>query len=395
MDNIALGTNTELTDEQFYNREEDISWMKSFLESTSKGSPPTIMVTGIRGVGKTVLLKKIKKELEKDYLISYIDLSITSGYQKGKLTEVGIINEFYDCWMNECEKKGITTIFKKILKMSKKSLGLREIVEVAGWPLPIPETEDDYKKLSKFVLDLPQSIYEEDPERIKGSILIIDEFQAIKDLGENLEPFLWFFRGVIQSQRNVAYIFSESVPSTDSVVKEMASNDGVFGGRILTFNIPPFTKDTVREYLKERIPSLIFEENGFERFYHCTKGVPFYVNTFARILPKEVPLNDDRVKVEFKNSLTFLAVHFMNQWSRLTFQEQCIITKVINKSMKRIDIAKALGKKPGALSVSLKKLQDRGLLKSENGQYSIIEPIFKAWLEKEYDEKGVFPFRSI
>ncbi len=124
--------------------------------------------------------------------------------------------------------------------------------------------------------------------------------------------------------------------------------------------------------------------------------MPFYVNTFARILPKEVPLDDDRVKIEFKNSLTFLAVHFMNQWSsRLTFQEQCIITKVIDKPMKRIDIAKSLGKKPGALSVSLRKLQDRGLLKSENGQYSITEPIFKAWLEKEYDEKGVFPFRSI
>lgn len=395
MDNIALGTNTELTDEQFYNRVDDISWIKNFLESTSKGSPPTIMVTGIRGVGKTVLLKKIKKEMENDYLICYVDLSITSGYQKGKLTEVGLMHEFYDSWMEECEKKGITTIFKKILKMSKKSLGLREIVEVAGWPLPIPKTEDDYKKLSKFVFDLPQRIYEEDPERIKGSILIIDEFQAIKDLGKNLEAFLWFFRGVIQSQRNVAYIFSGSVPSTDSIVKEMASNDGVFGGRILTFDIPPFTKEVVREYLEEKVPSLIFEENGFERFYHCTKGVPFYVNTFARILPKEVPLDNDKVKIEFKNSLTFLAVHFMNQWSRLTFQEQCVITKVIDKPMKRLDIAKSMDKKPGALSVSLRKLQDRGLLKSENGEYKITEPIFKAWLKKEYDEKGVFPFRSI
>ncbi len=128
MDNIALGTNTELTDEQFYNRVDDISWIKNFLESTSKGSPPTIMVTGIRGVGKTVLLKKIKKEMENDYLICYVDLSITSDYQKGKLTEVGLMHEFYDSWMEECEKKGITTIFKKILKMSKKSLGLREVL---------------------------------------------------------------------------------------------------------------------------------------------------------------------------------------------------------------------------------------------------------------------------
>ena len=201
MDNIALGTNTDLTDEQFYNREEDIKWIKNFLESTSTGSPPSIMITGIRGVGKTVLLKKIKKDLENEYLICYIDLSITSGYQRGKLTEIGIMNDFYDGWMNECEKKGISTIFKKILKISKKNLGLREIVNVAGWPLPIPKTEDNYKNLSQFVFDLPQTIYEEQSGKIKGAILIIDEFQAIKDLGNTLNSFLWFLRGIIQDQK--------------------------------------------------------------------------------------------------------------------------------------------------------------------------------------------------
>lgn len=394
MDNIALGTNTELTDDQFYNRDEDISWLKRFLESTSDGSPPTIMVTGIRGVGKTVLLKKIKKELDEDYLICYIDLSITSGYQKGELTEIGIMNEFYDCWMKECERKGISTLFKKILKSSKRTLGLREIVDIAGWPLPIPQTEDDYKKLSKFVFHLPQEIYEEQSS-LKGTILIIDEFQSIKDLGNALKPFIWFLRGIIQSQRNVAYIFSGSVTSTDKIVTEIASNEGAFGGRILTFEVPPFTKETVREYLNERVPSLIFDEKGFERFYKCTKGVPFYVNTFARLLPKDIPLNDDKVKMEFSNSLTFLAVHFMNQWSRLTFQEQCIITKLVDGPLKRIKIARTLNKEPGALSASLRRLQDRGLLKNENGLYSITEPIFKAWLEKEYEKKGIYPYRTI
>ena len=395
MDNIALGTNTDLTDEQFYNREEDIKWIKNFLESTSTGSPPSIMITGIRGVGKTVLLKKIKKDLENEYLICYIDLSITSGYQRGKLTEIGIMNDFYDGWMNECEKKGISTIFKKILKISKKNLGLREIVNVAGWPLPIPKTEDNYKNLSQFVFDLPQTIYEEQSGKIKGAILIIDEFQAIKDLGNTLNSFLWFLRGIIQDQKNVAYIFSGSVTSADSIVTELASKDGAFGGRIVTFDIPPFDIETVREYLEEKVPSLIFEGKGFERFYKFTNGVPFYVNIFARILLKEVPLDEDKVKEEFKNALIFLAVHFMNQWSRLTFQEQCIITKLIDKPLKRIDIAKSLGIEPGALSISLRKLQDRGLLKSKNGLYNITENIFKAWLKKEHEEKGVFPFRSI
>jgi len=64
MDDIAWGTDAELTDEQFYNRGEEILWIKNILETTSKGSPPTIMLVGIRGVGKTVLIKKIKKSLK-------------------------------------------------------------------------------------------------------------------------------------------------------------------------------------------------------------------------------------------------------------------------------------------------------------------------------------------
>ena len=37
MEDIAWGTDAELTDEQFYNRDNDISIIKSLLETTSKG----------------------------------------------------------------------------------------------------------------------------------------------------------------------------------------------------------------------------------------------------------------------------------------------------------------------------------------------------------------------
>ncbi|MDP3065454.1 MAG: ATP-binding protein [Methanobacteriaceae archaeon] len=61
MEDIAGGTDAELTDEQFYNREQELTILKTLLESTAKVSSPTIMISGIRGIGKTVLLKKIKK----------------------------------------------------------------------------------------------------------------------------------------------------------------------------------------------------------------------------------------------------------------------------------------------------------------------------------------------
>ena len=395
MEDIAWGTDADLTDEQFYNRDEEILWIKNLLETTSKGSPPTIMLIGIRGVGKTVLLKKIKKELKKDYLINYIDLSATSGYQRGKLTETGIMEDLYASWMEECKNKNIFSLFKKISKLGTKKLKLKEIADIGGLPFPVPETEDDYRKLSKFVLDLPQKIYKEQSDNLKGAIVFIDEFQALKDLGDGLDAFLWFLRSVVQNQKNVAYVFSGSLTSTDSIIAKIAGREGAFGGRMLTVEIRPFTEETVKNYLKEKLPSLILEDKGFERFYKCTGGIPFYVNTFAKLLQKDVSLNEEDVKNEFQRTLPYLAIHIMNEWSRLTLQEQTILTKLTAKSLKRKDIAGSLHVTTGSLSFPLNRLQDRGLVKSEEGIYAISEPILKAWLKREYKEKGIFPFRSI
>ena len=342
VEDLAWGTDAELTDEQFYNRERDISLIRGLLETTSKGSPLTIMVVGVRGVGKTVLLKKIKKELEEDYLTCYVDLSTTSGYQRGKLTETGIMEQFYSSWMEACKRRGFGTVLERASKFFKtKKFELKDLKDAGGVPVPIIQSEDDYRKLSKFVLDLPQKIYEDHSRDMEGSIMIIDEFQSLRDLGGRLDSFLWFIRGVIQNQKNVAYVFSGSVSSRDSIIEKIAGKDGAFGGRILNVEIYPFTKETVRNYLNEKLPSLNLEDNGFERFYKCTKGVPFYVNTFAKLLPKNVPLNDKMVKEEFKRTLPFLAVHLINQWSRLTLHEQTILTTLISKPLKRKEIAEA------------------------------------------------------
>jgi hypothetical protein len=55
--------------------------------------------------------------------------------------------------------------------------------------------------------------------------------------------------------------------------------------------------------------------NVFNRFYKCNKGIPHYVNTFARILPKNTPLDNKKDKKEFQKTLPLLAVHLIRQWA--------------------------------------------------------------------------------
>lgn len=75
MGTLPLGNDTDLEDSQFYNRKEEISFLSDNLELVKKGSTPTILLTGIRGVGKTALMKKLKNDFKNDYLVVYMDLS--------------------------------------------------------------------------------------------------------------------------------------------------------------------------------------------------------------------------------------------------------------------------------------------------------------------------------
>ena len=289
-------------------------------------------------------------------------------------------------------------IIQHIIKFFKtNNFRLKEIIVAGGGiPIPIPESEKDYKKLSNYVLNLPQEIIEYSDE-VEGSIMIIDEFQALKDLGEkNLDSFLWLIRSIISNQEKVAYIFSGFINSRDSIIEKIAGQSGAFGGRMLTVDIHPFTSEIVKDYLEERLPSLILEDSGFERFYKCTNGLPYYVNTFAKLLPQNVPLDGDKVKKEFLRTLDMSAVHLISQWSRLNLEEQNILTTLIDEPLQRKIIAEKMDKSSGSLSQSLNRLQKCGLIENiDTGVYSISEPILKAWLKKEYDEKGVYPYRTI
>lgn len=60
---------------------------------------------------------------------------------------------------------------------------------------------------------------------------------------------------------------------------------------------------------KERTDFLEFSEDGYDRFYKSTKGVPFYINTFARLMSKDKILTDEIVKKEFFKALPYLAIH--------------------------------------------------------------------------------------
>lgn len=389
MTSLPLGNDNDLDDTQFYNRVDEISFLSDNLELTKKGSTPTILLTGIRGVGKSALMKKLKKNLQNEYLVVYMDLSAIDKYKKNSLTRFDFMKLFYESIIKSCSESNIITIDTKILKYFKtRNFKLDKINKI---PL-LPLTEEDYTKFTTFVMDLPQQIYENYKKQINGVLIFMDEFQILKQLDEDVNGFLWYIRSVIQSQNHIGYIFSGSMSVKDELIADIAGQKGAFGGRILNFEITTFSFDTTKNYLKEKTDYLKFTDDGFKRFYKCTKGIPYYINSFARLLPPNEELNEDKIISEFRKSLPYLLIHLTNEWYKLNNQEKRIITSLIEKPLKRIEIANKLEVTSGAIGASLKTLQNKSLIELDNKKYEIYDSIFKEWLKKEYEEKGDYPY---
>mgnify|MGYP003301237516 CR=1 FL=1 len=79
--------------------------MTNLLNSTSDSNAPDILVTGIRGVGKTVLLNKIKKFMDENYLVVYMDFSVFQTYQKNNMSLKGLYDFYYQKIIEEAHLK--------------------------------------------------------------------------------------------------------------------------------------------------------------------------------------------------------------------------------------------------------------------------------------------------
>lgn len=394
MTDLPWGNNQNLTDDEFYNRENELHNIKNLLDSTSKGHAPNLLLTGIRGVGKTVFLKKLKRQLDDEYLVVYIDFSKSECFQKNKMNINGLMEHYFKELIREAKNKKLNTLDKQIEKYFKSNdFKIKDFITIDKIPIPIFSKETNTEKLVDFVFDLPEKLYEKN--KIKGILIFIDEFQIIKELNKYKESFLWKMRSYIQNQRNVAYIFSGSMSLQDRLISEIAGQNGAFGGRIISMHLNPFEKETVKSYLSTKAPQILFTDDGFDRFYKCTSGIPSYVNIFASLLPTNQELDENQIKIYFDKKIQAISSHLINIWTRLTFREQTIIIILLKKPLRRIDISNELEISPGSLSNYLTNLQNQGLILLNNNKYEISEPILKRWLELEFSEKGIYPYRQI
>lgn len=269
-------------DNYFYNKHDDIKRIEYYLNSLELGISHSLLIRGVKGVGKTFLLQKIKNDLKNNFLVTYFD--IERFYQKnpsGLSTQTVLLTILDEMNNTVCEtfgdKKKITYLLKKLaVKLNLKEFTCSDARQISK--LQIPETKDNYSIISKFVMEYPQNVVDND-DSIDGFIIMLDDCQYLCNL-KDFESFFEMFGRYNHFQSNVSYVLSGSLSQTSKTIEMLKER---FKG-LIQININPFSENETELYFKDVFSEITFTDAGFKQFYKYTRGIPMYINCFYNSL---------------------------------------------------------------------------------------------------------------
>lgn len=382
-------------DKYFFNRVRDINMINTQLSTVRLDIPPQLLITGYRGVGKTFLLKKVLNDQSDDILTSFIDISEIVGRQKGNLTEEEVLKAILNS-INETMSKDKKSYKKWIDKITGHVKGLQlKNYDFSGdaniMDIPVPVIHDNYDKLSKFVMELPQKIVDESKD-IKGYIIVIDEFQLLKKV-KKPDAFFWLIRSFVQKQFNVGYVFTGSVSKTSDIINMINGQEGAFGGRLIQINIEPFTADETRRYIEEKSNNLKFTDEGFERFYACTRGIPLYINSLSSVLPNNTICDEEIIKQTLKFNIDQVAMMWIYVWGRLSDGEKDFIIYLLeHEGSNRSDLDNELGYAKSSITRFIDSLSNQGIIEfNRERKFVLADKMLERWLKIKYETNGFYP----
>lgn len=376
-------------DKYFYNRKNDIKRINFQLNGLYDDLSSQLLITGQRGVGKTFLLKKILNDQKDDILTIYIDIAEIYANCSGNINEAIILKELLDNLLNLVGNDTLKNVLKLFSKFKIKDINLYDAKSVSK--IPIPKIQDNYQKLSKFVMELPQFLVDSS-DGIKGIIIVIDEFQQLKHV-ENPDAFFWLFRSYVQKQSNVCYIFTGSVSKTADVIQMINGPIGAFGGRMIQIDIAPFSKNETLNYIKEKSNNIQFTEEGFERFYKCTKGIPAYINSFCNVLNSNMVYDADMIKEVFMMQMDQIVIMWLYVWGNLNASEKNIVKLFVENDFLYLnDIQNSLDISKTTIIKYLDLLSMKGIIKYTEKGYQLNDDMLKTWLVHKLETEGHYPY---
>lgn len=343
-----------------------------------KKSEKSMLLTGLRGVGKTVLLNEIKRMADSD---GYHTISIEA--HEGKALGPLLIPYLRSLLFDLDRIAGTGDKVKRGLAVLRSFISaIKVTVDDVSFGLDI-EPERGTADSGDLEIDLPNlfvAIGEAAEDRKSAVAIFIDEIQYFsqKELGA-----LIMAMHKIQQRQLPVVLLGAGLP----ILPGMAGESKSYAERLFSFpNIGALSKENSAKALQDpaRIAGVIFKADALDEVYRLTKGYPYFLQEWGYVawnLAAASPITLQVVRDAKDTVIPRLDENFFRvRYDRLTPSEKNFLRAIaaLGPGAHRTgDIADILRVKVTSLGPVRAKLINKGMIYSPaHGDMDFTVPLF-------------------
>lgn len=356
-----------------------------------------LVLTGLRGVGKTVLLDEFKplasgagwfwigSDLSESASVSETSLAIRI------LTDISILTSSFKIGTNEINKIGykpqnetqdIFLTYPILMNIYNESPGLAS------------------DKL-KYILELVWSVVK---NKIKGIVISYDEAQILKDKAEDKQFPLSVLLEVVQfiQKKEIPYLLVlTGLPTLyPNLVEARTYAERMF--MIMTLNKLDSndTKEAIEKPIKIEGCPVSFTDAGIDQIIRLSSGYPYFIQFFCKetfdLILQQMELGIKLPNVNIADLVKKLDIDFYSgRWARITDKQRDLLFIIAslpnaNNEFTVKDITNMSSQfKPTYINNLLLKLIDAGLIyKNRRSKYSFAVPMLADFINRQLDDQN-------
>lgn len=358
-----------------------------------------LIITGLRGVGKTVLLESLKPvAVHHQWFWAGNDFSESAGISEQSLsvriiTDIATLVSSFTITEQEIKSIGFFPNGEKVEIKSNYHVLMHIYNNTPGLE------SDKLKNVLEAVWNVVKS-------KVKGIVLAYDEAQILKDKAQEKQYPLSLLLEVIQflQRKEIPYLLVlTGLPTLyPNLIEARTYAERMFNILTLEKLPEPESRKAILVPINKSECPVTFSEYGIGEIIKYSSGYPYFIQFFCKevfdsILQQiQVGIENPVVTIpEFVRKLD--ADFYSGRWSRVTDRQKellSIIAKMINAnqeftvreiSEKSYDLKNPF--KPQYINNSLLKLIEAGLIyKNRRGKYSFAVPLLADYiLRQEYE----------
>jgi AAA+ ATPase superfamily predicted ATPase len=379
--------------EIFSGRKHQLSLMEEHLLSSK---PVDVHISGLRRIGKTMLIKEFIKRHRDDGSTIHVYINLEEISETPEDFALKFIGWHLYWYYTKGDGIPVPYLHLPSLIFQIPDKELRDTLMPVT--VELEKARPDRQRLLEECFSFSGSLARFAGKKI---VVFLDEFQEIANLTnfDQMKNILKVFRSIKDRLDHVTYCVSGSIISEmDKITRNSASP---------LFN--QFSHVPIKPYMREESGELInkfispIDNRLVGLFHHYSAGYPFYLVQILRktllFLGRQEELSDMLIKRAFISEVlspqglihsycTYLYGVSLQRARGYGVLKSLLDTVATNDtSMTQSELARALKMSQGPIRINLKELQDIGLLFERERRYHYCDPVLRYWVA--YVQNGV------